>query len=142
MEKRALNLPRVGLVGCFSGGSNTGSLTEMAALEAVRRLGDGVVGILSLPALLNKVPRQSSLVKKIERVIVVDGCHNRCAIQLVQGVGIRPVGYVNLERDLGLRKSGPFTSLEFTGQEVNRVAEAIIAAIRLAEQGVVQDLGS
>jgi uncharacterized metal-binding protein len=114
----------------------------MAALEAIRRLGSDVVGICSLPALLNKVPRQSSLVKKIERVIVVDGCHNRCAIQLVQGVGIRPVGYVNLERDLGLRKLGPFTSLEFTGQEVNRVAEAIVAAIRLAEQGVVQDLGS
>lgn len=142
MQKRVLKLPRVGLVGCFSGGSNTGSLTEMAALEAIRRLGSDVVGICSLPALLNKVPRQSSLVKKIKRVVVVDGCHNGCAIQLLKSAGIKPVGYLNLERDLGLQKLGPFTSLEFTGQEVNKVAEAIVAAIRLAEQGVVQDLGS
>jgi hypothetical protein len=32
-------LPKVGLFACFSGGSNTGSLTGMAALEAVERLG-------------------------------------------------------------------------------------------------------
>jgi len=32
-------LPKVGLVACFSGGSNTGSLSGMAALEVVKRLG-------------------------------------------------------------------------------------------------------
>jgi len=54
-------LPKVGLFACFSGSSNTGSLAGMAALEAVRRLGSENVGVCSLPAVLNQVPRQSAM---------------------------------------------------------------------------------
>jgi len=67
MEKAPL--PQVGLFACFSGGSNTGSLTGLAALEVVRRLGGERVGICSLPAVLNQVPRQSALVRKIEKIV-------------------------------------------------------------------------
>ena len=122
-------LPRFGLFACFSGGSNTGSLTGMAALEVVRRLGSEMVGICSLPALLSEVPRQSNLVKKIEKIIVVDGCHNACARRLLSGVGIEPAIYLNLEKDLGIAKNGPFTSLEFTNLEVQAVANALITLI-------------
>jgi len=132
MEKATL--PQVGLFACFSGGSNTGSLTGLAALEVVRRLGGERVGICSLPALLNQVPRQSALVKKIGKIVVIDGCHNACARQLLAGVGIEPDVYLNLEEHLGIAKSGPFTSLEFTEQEVQTVAEALIAAIQAEEQ--------
>ena len=127
MEKATL--PQVGLFACFSGGSNSGSLTGMAALEVVRRLGSEMVGICSLPAVLNQVPRQSALVKKIGKIVVVDGCHNQCARKLLAGFGIEPDVYLNLEQDLGIAKSGPFTSLEFTEQEVQTVAEALIAAV-------------
>ena len=133
-------LPRVGLFACFSGGSNTGSLTGMAALEVVRRLGSDRVGICSLPAILNEVPRQSAVVEKIGKIVVVDGCHNACARQLLAGAGIKPDVYLNLEEHLGIAKRGPFTSLEFTDQEVQEVANALIAAIeaegRKAEPGV------
>lgn len=126
---RKATLPKVGLFACFSGASNTGSLTEMAAMEVVRRLGSDVVGVCSLPAVLNQVPRQSALVSKIEKIVVIDGCHNQCARHLLVGVGIAPDVYLNLEEDLGIAKRGPFTSLEFTDQEVQAVADALIAAI-------------
>ena len=126
---KKVTLPQVGLFACFSGASNTGSLTGMAALEVVRRLGGETVGICSLPAVLNQVARQSTLVRGVEKIVVVDGCHNACARQLLAGVGIEPAVYLNLEEDLGIAKRGPFTSLEFTDQEVQAVADALIAAI-------------
>ncbi len=123
-------LPKVGLFACFSGGSNTGSLTGTAALEAVRRLGSETVSICSLPAILNQVPRQSALVRKIGKIIVIDGCHNGCARRLLASVGIEPAIYLNLEEDLGITKRGPFTSLEFTEQEVQAVTSALITRIQ------------
>jgi uncharacterized metal-binding protein len=127
MEKATL--PQVGLFACFSGGSNTGTLTGMAALEVVRRLGGERVGICSLPATLNEVPRQSALVKKIDKIVVIDGCHNACARQLLARMDIAPDVYLNVEEDLGIAKNGPFTSLEFTDQQVQAVADALVAAI-------------
>lgn len=129
VTERIPKLPRIGLFACFSGGSNTGSLTGLAALEVVRRLGDDAVGICSLPAILNQVPRQSDLIKRIEKLVVIDGCHNSCARQLLAKVGIVPSVYLNIEIDLGFSKQGPFSSLAFTDEEVNRIAEAIIARI-------------
>jgi uncharacterized metal-binding protein len=126
--KKKMALPKVGLFACFSGGSNTGSLTGMAALEVVRRLGNETVGICSLPAVLNQVPRQSTLVRKIEKIVVIDGCHNECARQLLAHKGIVPDVYLNLGEKLNLTKQGPFSSLAFTDDEVNLVADAIIAA--------------
>jgi uncharacterized metal-binding protein len=126
--QKEMGLPKVGLFACFSGGSNTGSLTGMAALEVVRRLGNEMVGICSLPAVLNQVPKQSALVRKIEKLVVIDGCHNECARQLLADRGIVPDVYLNLEEKLSLTKQGPFSSLAFTDDEVNLVADAIIAA--------------
>jgi uncharacterized metal-binding protein len=126
--QKKMTLPKVGLFACFSGGSNTGSLAGLAALEAVRRLGNETVGICSLPAVLNQVPRQSALVKQIENLMVIDGCRNACARHLLAEKGIEPDVYLNLETDLSLAKQGPFSSLAFTDDQVKRVADAIIAA--------------
>ena len=136
---KKVTLPQVGLFACFSGASNTGSLTGMAALEVVRRLGSDMVGVCSLPAVLNQVPRQSTLMRRIEKIIVIDGCHNQCARQLLAGVGIEPAVYLNLEKDLGIAKRGPFTSLEFTDQEVQAVTDALIAAIEAEGQKAEPD---
>ncbi|MGQ9494184.1 MAG: putative zinc-binding protein [Anaerolineae bacterium] len=122
-------LPKVGLFACFSGGSNTGSLAGMAALEVVRRLGSEVAGICSMPAILNEVPRQSAMVKKIKTIVIIDGCHQQCAKQLLEQMGIRPAIYLNIENDLGIQKLGPFTSLSFTEEQVKTVADALVATI-------------
>ncbi|MGQ9627120.1 MAG: putative zinc-binding protein [Anaerolineae bacterium] len=128
-QKDRVPLPKVGLFACFSGGSNTGSLAGMAALEVVRRLGSDVVGVCSLPAVLNKVPRQSAMVNNIETIVVIDGCHQECARELLDRVGVEPAIYLNIERDLGIQKLGPFTSLSFTEEQVNAVASALVRAI-------------
>jgi uncharacterized metal-binding protein len=127
--QKKMGLPKVGLFACFSGGSNTGSLTGMAALEVVKRLGNETVGICSLPAILNEVPRQSAMVQQIEKLVVIDGCHNACAKKLLADKGIVPDVYLNLEEDLHLTKQGPFSTLAFTVDEVKRVADAIVAAV-------------
>jgi uncharacterized metal-binding protein len=127
--EKKMALPKVGLFACFSGSSNSGSLTGMAALEVVRRLGNIAVGICSLPAVLNQVSRQSALIKQLEHLIVIDGCHNACAKLLLADKGIVPDVYLNLEENLHLAKQGPFTSLAFTDDEVKRVADAIVAAV-------------
>ena len=128
-QKEKPPLPKIGLFACFSGGSNTGSLAGMAALEVVERLGSDIVGICSLPALLNEVPRQSTMVKKIQTIIVLDGCHQACASQLLAKEGISPTVLVNIEKDLGIEKLGPFTSLDFTSDQINIVVDAIIRVI-------------
>jgi uncharacterized metal-binding protein len=129
MDVQKTALPKVGLFACFSGGSNTGSLTGIAALEVVRRLGSDEVGVCSLPAILSEVPRQSTLVRRIEKIVVIDGCHNACARRLLAGVGIEPAIYLNLEEDLGIAKRGPFSGPEFTDQEVQAVADALVTVI-------------
>jgi uncharacterized metal-binding protein len=135
MQKK-MELPKVGLFACFSGGSNTGSLTGMAALEAVKRLGNETVGICSLPAILNEIPRQSAMMQRIEKLVVIDGCRNMCARELLADKGIVPDVYLNLEEDLHLSKQGPFSSLAFTDDEVKRVADAIVAAVNRCLTGL------
>jgi len=94
---------KVGLIICNSGASNTGHLTGLAAVDVVKKLGSQNVGICSLPALANKVPRQTSLVKGIEHLIVIDGCHNECSRKILDDLGIRYDDYLNLEYDLEIK---------------------------------------
>ena len=124
-----MNTPRTGLVVCNSGASNTGHLTGLAAFEVVKRLGSEKVGICSLPALANKVPTQIALVKKIEHLIVVDGCHNECSRKILNALGIRYDKYLNLDYDLGIRKMGPFSTMNYSQEDVERVSSAIVTKI-------------
>jgi len=120
-------LPKVGLFACFSGGSNTGSLTGMAALEVVRRLGSDAVGVCSLPAILSDVPRQSALVRRIGKFIVVDGCPLNCARKIVEAAGFTPDRIINLVEDCGLKKGPP---LEYSDEDLQLAVRAISEAVR------------
>jgi len=127
-----MNEPKIGLVVCNSGASNTGQLTGLAALEVVKKLGSEKVGICSLPALANNIPRQTMLVKKIEHLIVIDGCRNECARKILNTLGIRYEKYLNLEYDLGIRKVGPFSTMNYSEEDVEKVSLAIIKKIQEA----------
>jgi uncharacterized metal-binding protein len=124
-----LNTPTSGLVVCNSGASNTGHLTGLAALEVIKRLGSEKVGICSLPALANNVPRQAALVKKIEHLIAIDGCPNECSRRILNALGIRYDKYLNLDYDLGIKKIGPFSTMHYTEEDVKQVSSAIIAKV-------------
>lgn len=58
-------VPKKGLFTRFSGSSNSGSLAGMAALEVARRPGAETIGICSLPAVFNRVPGQSALIREL-----------------------------------------------------------------------------
>ena len=122
--------PKIGLVVCNSGASNTGHLTGLAALEVVKRLGSEKVGICSLPALVNNIPRQTMLVKKIEHLIVIDGCRNECSRKILNTLGIKCDKYLNLEYNLGIKKLGPFSTMNYSEEDVEKVSSAIIKKIQ------------
>jgi len=125
-----MDVPKIGLVICNSGASNTGHLTGLAALEVVKRLGSEKVGICSLPALANKIPRQTMLVKKIEHLIVIDGCRNECSRKILNTLGIKYDKYLNLEYDLGIKKLGPFSTMNYSEEDVEKISSAIIKKIQ------------
>jgi uncharacterized metal-binding protein len=125
-----MSTPKIGLVACNSGASNTGHLTGLAALEVVKKFGSDKVGICSLPALANNIPRQTILVKKIQHLIVIDGCRNECARKILDTLGIKYEKYLNLEYDLQINKLGPFTTLEYSEDDVEKVSSAIIKKIQ------------
>ena len=125
-----MDVPKIGLVICNSGASNTGHLTGLAALEVVKRLGSEKVGICSLPALANKIPRQTMLVKKIEHLIVIDGCRNECSRKILNTLGIKYDKYLNLEYGLGIKKLGPFSTMNYSEEDVEKISSAIIKKIQ------------
>lgn len=122
-------LPKVGLIACNSGASNTGTLTGKVAMEIVKEMGDKV-GICSLPALANKVPRQTALVKRIPHLIVIDGCHNECAKRILSILGIDYDVYINLEKDLAIKKKGPFTSFDFIEEELEKTKSYVLEKVK------------
>ena len=116
-------MPRIGLLTCNSGASNTGSLTGKAAIEIIKEFDD--VGILSLPSLANNVPRQVMIAKNIQHIVVVDGCKNSCAKKVLEKLGLKYDAYLNIEKDIGIKKIGPFSSLQYSKEEIDRVKNGI-----------------
>ncbi|MGQ9510126.1 MAG: putative zinc-binding protein [Thermodesulfobacteriota bacterium] len=128
-EEVYMKLPKIGLLTCNSGGSNSGTLTGIAAMEVVKDLGGDVVGICSLPALANEIPRQVLTVKDLKHLIIIDGCRNSCAMKVASKLSLSHDAYVNLEDDLTIGKLGPFSTFQYSDEDVNKVKEAIRAKI-------------
>jgi uncharacterized metal-binding protein len=130
--RKMMKMPKIGILICNSGASNSGALTGMAAMEIIKK--NDEVGILSLPALANEVPRQLSLIKKISYIIVIDGCNNSCAKKITEKLGISYTACFNLEKDLSIRKLGPFTTLNYSDDECNKIKGFIENIVK----GIVQ----
>jgi len=125
-----MKLPKIGLLICNSGSSNSGTLTGIAALEVIREFSSDLVGICSLPALANEIQRQVLTVKNLEHLIIIDGCRNSCAKNVANKLSLSCDEYVNLENDLKIKKLGPFSTLLYSSDQVNQVMEAINEKIR------------
>ena len=120
-----MKVPKIGLLICNSGSSNSGTLTGVAATEVLKELSGDLVGICSLPALANEIPRQVLTVKDLQHLIIVDGCRNSCAMKVATKLSLSHDAYVNLENDLKIEKLGPFRTLQYSPEDVNKVKEAI-----------------
>ncbi len=124
------NRPTVGLLGCCSNASNSGALVSKILVSISKELGDDV-GILSLPALFNRIPRQVMLAKnRVKHILVIDGCHQRCASKVAKLLNLRISAYVNLEEDLGIMKKGPFTTHDYSEKDYIKAKEHIIMKVR------------
>jgi uncharacterized metal-binding protein len=114
---------------CNSGSSNSGTLTGIAAVEVLKGLSGDLVGICSLPALANEIPRQVLSVKNLQHLIIVDGCRNSCAMKVARKLSLSHDAYVNLENDLNIEKLGPFSTLQYSEEDLAKVTQAIKAKI-------------
>ncbi|MGQ9694003.1 MAG: putative zinc-binding protein [Thermodesulfobacteriota bacterium] len=120
-----MKIPKIGLLICNSGSSNSGTLTGIAAMEVVKELGGDRVGICSLPALVYEIPRQVATVKNLKHLMVIDGCRNACARKVAEKLSLSSDQYINLEDDLKIGKLGPFSTLQYSVEDVRKVKEAI-----------------
>ena len=131
-----MKIPKIGLLICNSGSSNSGTLTGIAGMEVVKELGGDRVGICSLPALVHEIPKQMATVKNLKHLMVIDGCRNVCARKVAEKLSRSGDLYLNLEDDLHIGKLGPFTTLQVSAEDVQKVKEAILARIgQLGEEG-------
>ena len=123
-----MKIPKIGLVICNSGSSNSGYITGLVATRLLTEFGENV-GVCSLPAIVNRVPRQVAVVKRIPYIVVIDGCHNRCASKILDKLGIHYHVYMNLE-DLGIKKLGPFTTLKYSEEDLEKVYRVLTSRIK------------
>jgi uncharacterized metal-binding protein len=122
--------PRVGIFYCGGAMSSVGELTGVAAFEVLKRLGPKEVGMGCVSALAAGVPKHFRTMQGLEKVVVIDGCPNSCVRKIVEQTGARMDAYINLGKDLKIKKIGPFKPLAYSQQDLERAVEAIIAKIQ------------
>lgn len=122
--------PRVGLFYCGGAMSSAGELTGVAAFEVLRRLGPREVGMGCVSALAAGAPKHFRTMQGLERVVVVDGCPNACVRTLVERTGARMDAYINLGKDLKIKKIGPFKPLAYSQEDLERAVGAIVNAVQ------------
>ncbi|MGQ9553728.1 MAG: putative zinc-binding protein [Anaerolineae bacterium] len=127
--------PRVGIFYCGGAMSSVGELTGVAAFEVLKRLGPKEVGMGCVSALAAGVPKHFRTMQSLDKVIVIDGCYNSCVRKIVEQTGARMDGYINLGKDLKIKKIGPFQPLAYSQEDRERAVEAIIAKIQELQGG-------
>ena len=100
--------PRVGIFYCGGAMSSAGELTGVAAFEVMNRLGPIEVGMGCVAALAAGVPKHFGTMQSLEKVVVVDGCPNSCVRKIMEQTGASMDAYINLGKDLKIKKIGPF----------------------------------
>lgn len=122
--------PRVGIFYCGGAMSSAGELTAIASFEVLKRLGPKEVGMGCVSALAAGIPKHFKTMQGIEKVLVIDGCPNSCAHKVVEKTGAKTDGYINLGKDLGIKKIGPFKPLDFSQEDFEKAVQAIIGKVQ------------
>ena len=122
--------PRVGIFYCGGAMSSAGELTGVAAFEVMKRLGPQQVGMGCVSALAAGVPKHFRTMQSLERVLVIDGCPNSCVHKIVEQTGARMDAYINLGKDLKIKKIGPFKPLAYSQEDLERAVEAILNVVQ------------
>lgn len=121
------NVPKNALFVCFGGMSNVGTLTGLAAMEAIRRTAPGEAGIFCLGGLPTEAQSVTDKTRAAQRIITVDGCPLNCSRKIVEQAGFKPSRAITLVNDCGIKKGPP---MEYTEADLGAAVEAILRAIR------------
>ena len=89
---------------CFGGASNTGIVSGLACLEAVKELGLEKAAIMCLGGLPTKVKSVLGKTRAAKKVITVDGCPFECSRKIVEQAGYKLTKSIVLTRDIGMKK--------------------------------------
>jgi len=129
-EHEEADKPRVGIFYCGGAMSSVGELTGVAAFEVLKRLGPKEVGMGCVAALAAGVPKHFRTMQGLEKVVVIDGCPNSCVRKIVEQTGTRMDAYINLGKDLKIKKIGPFKPLAYSREDLERAVEAILDVVQ------------
>ena len=127
MKAVSNSVPENALFVCFGGMSNVGTLTGLAALQAVKEVGPDKAGIFCLGGLPTGAPNVLDKAIKVKRIITVDGCTLNCARKIAEGAGFTPTVAINLVQDCGIQKGPPSAYGE---EDLQAVAAHIVSVVR------------
>jgi len=120
------NVPENALFVCFGVMSSAGTLTGIAALEAMKKLDPKKTGLFCTSALAVDVPKHRKTTEAVRRIIAIDGCANRCASKIIEKAGLKVNRALNLVKNLSVEKRGPFRPFDYTEEELQKTIEAIV----------------
>ena len=120
------NVPENALFVCFGAMSSAGTLTGVAALEAMKKLNPKKTGLFCTSALAADVPKHRKTTQAAKRIIAIDGCANRCASRVIEKSGFKVDKNLNLVKDLAIEKRGPFRPFDYTPEEFQKAVDAIV----------------
>ena len=126
MEKEE-HVPENAIFCCFGCMSSVGTLTGVAVLEAYKKLDKEKNGLFCTSAIAAGVPKHRKTTEQAKRIIVVDGCHNKCATKILEKDGLKIDKTLNLLLDLKIPKIGPFKPFDYKQEDLDRTVAAIIS---------------
>ena len=106
--------------------SSVGTLTGIAMLEAYRRLDKEKNGLFCISAIAAGVPKHRKTTEKAATIIAIDGCYNRCAKKILEADGVIVDRYLNLLLDLDIPKIGPFKTLDYSQEDLEKAVNEIV----------------
>ncbi len=120
------HVPENAIFCCFGCMSSVGTLTGIAMLEAYKKLDKEKYGLFCTSAIAAKVPKHRKTTEKAKRIIVIDGCYNKCAKKILEKDGFKIDRYLNLLLDLKIPKIGPFKPFDYSEEDLEKAVNEII----------------
>jgi uncharacterized metal-binding protein len=68
-----------------------------------------------------------------KKIIVIDGCYNRCALRILENDGVKVDKYLILLKDLKIEKLGSFKTFEYSQADFEKAVNEII---KICEGGI------
>lgn len=119
-------VPENAIFCCFGCMSSVGTLTGVAMLEAYKRLDKEKNGLFCISAIAAGVPKHRKTTERAKRIIVIDGCYNKCARKILESDGFNVDRYLNLLLDFNIPKIGPFKTFDYSQEDLVKAVSEIV----------------